>query len=88
MFVYLLSDRGQAVIKNNKRSYGNNLDKFEPGDLNESLCPNNDQFERIEAWEAAKVLELAHKNEKMAIELSNKLMDRILGSAKTESAVG
>ncbi|MFM7788281.1 MAG: hypothetical protein ACKO90_09025, partial [Microcystis panniformis] len=30
LFVYLLSDIGQEIIKINKRSYGDELDKFEP----------------------------------------------------------
>lgn len=78
LFVYFLSDIGQSIIKMNKRSYGDNLDKLEPGDLNECLCPNTKQFELIEDWEATKVIEIAKTNIKLAIGMSNKLIDRII----------
>lgn len=31
IFVYLISDVGQKLVKLNQRQYGNGLDKFEPG---------------------------------------------------------
>lgn len=77
LFVYLLSDIGQQIIKTNKRSYGNKLDKFEPGDLNDSLCPNQEQFEMISDEDAEKVIEIAKTDEKKAIEMSNKLIENI-----------
>ncbi len=77
LFVYLLSDIGQEIIKANKRSYGNNLDKFEPGDLNESLCPNQSQFGMIAENEAEKVIEIAGNDEKLAIQMSNSLIKKI-----------
>ncbi len=78
LFVYLLSDIGQEIIKTNKRSYGNNLDKFEPGDLNESLCPNQSQFATIRDREALEVINIAKTDEKLAIKASNDLIKRIL----------
>jgi adenine-specific DNA-methyltransferase len=78
LFVYLLSDIGQEIIKTNKRSYGNNLDKFEPGDLNESLCPNQQQFTLIDDTEALKVIDTAKTDEELAIQMSNKLIERII----------
>ncbi|MDO4574944.1 MAG: N-6 DNA methylase [Planctomycetia bacterium] len=39
LFLYLLSQAGRRVVMRNKRTYGNGLDKFEPGDLNQSLAP-------------------------------------------------
>lgn len=77
LFVYLLSDIGQEIIKANKRSHGNNLDKFGPGDLNESLCPNQSQFGMIAENEAEKVIEIAGNDEKMAIQMSNSLIQKI-----------
>lgn len=77
LFVYLLSDMGQNILKANKRSYGGNLDKFEPGDLNDSLCPNQTQFALIDEREALGVIELAAMDEKLAIDASNLLMERI-----------
>ena len=75
LFVYLLSDKGQEIIKANKRSYGDNLDKFEPGDLNVSLCPNQSQFALIEETEAQKVIDTAKTDEELAIQMSNKLIE-------------
>ncbi|HPY79899.1 MAG TPA: N-6 DNA methylase [Bacilli bacterium] len=37
LFCYLLTDLGQSILYQNKRSYGGGLDKFEPGDLNDAL---------------------------------------------------
>lgn len=85
LFTYLISDVGQKIIKANKRSYGDELDKFEPGDLNDSLCPNQKQFEMISREDAEKVIELASIDEKKAIELSNSLIMRIMSS--NQSAV-
>ena len=62
----------------NKRKYGGNLDKFEPGDLNETLCPNTNMFDKISEDDAEKVIEIAKKNEKRAIAMSNELMQTIL----------
>lgn len=78
LFVYLLSDVGQEIIKTNKRSYGDKLDKFEPGDLNDSLCPNPEQFALIDNREALEVIELAKTDEEAAIKASNQLIARIL----------
>ncbi len=77
LFVYFLSDVGQEIIKFNKRSYGDNLDKLEPGDLNESLCPNQSQFGLIADKEAERAIEVAKNNESMAIQISNALIQRI-----------
>lgn len=82
LFVYFLSDIGQEIIKSNKRSYGDNLDKFEPGDLNESLCPSQPQFEMIAEKEAEKVIEIAMNDEKMAIQMSNILIKRITNATQ------
>jgi adenine-specific DNA-methyltransferase len=78
LFVYLLSDTGQEIIKTNKRSYGDNLDKFEPGDLNESLCPNQKQFTLISDREAQKIIETAKTDEELAIKMSNQLIGRMI----------
>jgi len=80
LFIYFLSDSGQEIIKMNKRSYGNALDKLEPGDLNDCLCPNQDQLEMIEDWEAKKIIEMAKHSEERAIKISNQLIDRIINS--------
>lgn len=77
--MYLLSHIGQEIIKTNKRSYGNELDKFEPGDLNDSLCPSQKQFEMISNEDAEKVIDLAKVDEKKAIQMRcNILIERIM----------
>jgi adenine-specific DNA-methyltransferase len=83
LFIYLFSDRGQSIIKMNKRSYGNNLDKLEPGDLNDCLCPNQEQLLLIEDSEAERVIEVAKINEKLAIHISNDLVDRIINTQQS-----
>ncbi len=83
LFVYLLSDIGQEIIKTNKRSYGDELDKFEPGDLNDSLCPSQNQFEMIDDRDAEKVIDIAKIDEEMAIQMSNNLIERIMTPQKS-----
>ncbi|WP_024750281.1 N-6 DNA methylase [Crocosphaera subtropica] len=78
LFIYLISDVGQDIIKMNKRSYGNNLDKFEPGDLNNSYCPNIDQFNAMDKQKVNEILELVKIDEKEAILMSNKLIKSII----------
>ncbi len=83
LFVYLLSDTGQEILKANKRSYGDGLDKFEPGDLNDALCPSQKQFEVIDNEDAEKVIELAKIDEETAIQMSNDLIEKIMDIPKT-----
>ncbi|OGU14095.1 MAG: N-6 DNA methylase [Ignavibacteria bacterium GWB2_35_12] len=78
LFVYFLSDIGQAIIKLNKRVYGENLDKLEPGDLNDCFCPNLNQFALIRQEEAEKVIEIAKTNQELAVKMSNELIERII----------
>lgn len=78
LFIYLLSDIGQKIIQTNKRSYGDNLDKYEPGDLNNSLCPCQDQFELISEGDAKTVIDTAKTDEETAIRMCNELMKRII----------
>jgi len=80
LFVYFLSDVGQSIIKLNKRNYGDNLDKYEPGDLNECLCPNQNQFALIQKEEVEKVIEIAKTNQELAIKMSNELIERIINT--------
>ena len=85
LFVYLLSDIGQRIIKTNKRTYGNELDKFEPGDLNDSLCPSQKQFELIYDEDAQKVIDLSKIDEEAAIQMSNNLVERIINAQQGAS---
>ncbi|MEL4895373.1 HsdM family class I SAM-dependent methyltransferase [Crocosphaera sp. Alani8] len=78
LFIYLISDLGQEIIKMNKRSYGNNLDKFEPGDLNNSYCPSMQQFDLINEQETTQIIKIAKIDEKKAITMSNELIKQII----------
>ena len=80
LFVYLLSDKGQQIIKINKRSYGDELDKFEPGDLNDSLCPSQKQFEMIDDEDAKRAIELAKTDEEATIQMCNNLVEKIMNT--------
>ncbi|MGB5770601.1 MAG: N-6 DNA methylase, partial [Crocosphaera sp.] len=81
LFIYLISDWGQDIIKMNKRSYGNNLDKFEPGDLNDSYCPNIQQFALINNREVDDIMQTAKTDEKLAILMSNQLLKKIISKS-------
>jgi adenine-specific DNA-methyltransferase len=38
LFAYLLTDTAKEIFKDNQREYGDGLQKFEPNDINKSLC--------------------------------------------------
>jgi adenine-specific DNA-methyltransferase len=80
LFVYLFSDVGQEIIKANKRTYGDNLDKYEPGDLNDSLCPGQDQFDMIDDRDVEMIIEIAGTDEKKAIQMSNHMIGDIINA--------
>jgi adenine-specific DNA-methyltransferase len=44
LFLYLASDAGRQIISLSMRKYGDNLDKFEPNDLNTALVPSPSYF--------------------------------------------
>ena len=48
IYLYFISDLGQMVLKLNKRSYGKNLDKFEPNDLNNAMIPSLELLSQID----------------------------------------
>ena len=87
LFVYLISDLGQKILMTNKRQYGNNLDKFEPRDLNEGNCPTIAQFEQVlesdAMWRSHRplgtaIIEIAKTNEKEAIKQANVMVKAML----------
>jgi len=85
LFVYLLSDIGQEIIKTNKRSYGDDLDKFEPGDLNDCFCPNQNQFTLISNREAQEVIDAAKYDDELAVIMSNQLTERIINDQQNDA---
>ncbi len=78
LFLFLLSDTGQKIIKLNKRSYGNNLDKFEPNDLNTAFCPNRDQFEKLELEDVKAVIDILLKNSPDSQSQCNQLIEEFI----------
>ena len=83
LFVYLLSDQGQEVLKANKRSYGDDLDKFEPGDLNDCLCPSRAQLDLLDGDEVEKIVETAKTDEQTAIRMSNSLLEGVFAAGRS-----
>lgn len=83
LFVYLLSDQGQEVLKANKRSYGDDLDKFEPGDLNDCLCPSQAQLDLLDGDEVEKIVETAKTDEQTAIRMSNSLLEGVFAAGRS-----
>ena len=81
IFIYFLSDIGQSIMTLNKRAYGENLDKLEPGDLNDCLCPSQNQFALISQGEVEKIIETAKINQDLAIKMSNTLIEKITSPA-------
>ncbi len=88
LFVYLMSDTGQNILMTNKRQYGDGLDKFEPGDLNECYCPSVKQFDKVSDFDALKVIELAENNESEAIAEANILVERMLNDLPSKKGTG
>jgi len=64
LFAYLLTDISKDIFNDNRREYGNGLQKFEPNDINKSLMVDID---RIEKKDEEKILELYHQYRKSAL---------------------
>lgn len=47
LFLYLLSNVGHLILSSSMRKYGNNLNKFEPNDLNKAFVPSEDYLDNI-----------------------------------------
>ncbi len=61
LFAYLLTNISKDIFNDNRREYGNGLQKFEPNDINKALMVDID---KIEKKEEIKVLELYYKYRK------------------------
>ena len=71
------------MLKTNKRSYGDALDKFEPGDLNDCLCPSQAQLELLDGSEAERIVEVAKTDEQTAIQMSNGLLESVFTARRS-----
>lgn len=56
LFAYLLTDISRQIFNDNRREYGNGLEKFEPNDLNHSQVVNLDKVDLSEEKEIIKTL--------------------------------
>lgn len=48
IFLFLLSRRGREIVSRSKRQYGDGLEKFEPGDMNDTPVPGPGLLDAIE----------------------------------------
>lgn len=62
LFAYLLTDVSKKIFQDNRREYGNGLEKFEPNDLNSSLVVNLDCINLKEEITIIKLLQLYRKS--------------------------
>ena len=69
LFAYLLTDVAREIFEDNRREYGNGLQKFEPNDLNKAMMLN---LTLLDKKTENKILELYKKYRETAI---NKLPD-------------
>lgn len=82
LFIYFISSVGQEIIKTNKRMYGNGLDKFEPGDLNNCLCPSMEMFDALDENQAIEIIKTANSDECKAIQMADEVIKKILSPNK------
>lgn len=80
IFCYLLTPLAQEILLKNKREYGNNLDKFEPNDLNNAYVIN---INAIDMYWRKKILEIYQKlkyvdYDKQSIEELNGIFSNII----------
>lgn len=61
LFAYLLTDISKDIFNDNRREYGNGLQKFEPNDINKALMVDLDRIEKEDEYE---ILELYHNYRK------------------------
>lgn len=61
LFAYLLTDTSKDIFNDNRREYGNGLQKFEPNDINKALIVDID---KIGKKEEIGILKLYHKYRK------------------------
>ena len=73
LYLYLISDFGQKILKLNKRNYGAGLDKFEPNDLNRAFVPSIEQLDSIENNIALKIIKGLDSNTVKSLKKINEL---------------
>lgn len=71
LFLYFMSSTGRKLMTLNKRVYGEQLDKFEPGDLNGVLVPNSSFFASISSDFISKEIDCVRKTGSISVEAEN-----------------
>lgn len=77
LFVYLLSDLGNSILRSNQRKYGAGLMKFEPNDLNSSYAPSLRLFNGLEDRDVTDAILEIKNNPASAQLIANSLMSRL-----------
>jgi adenine-specific DNA-methyltransferase len=71
LFAYLLTDVAREIFEDNRREYGNGLQKFEPNDLNKAMMLDLTLLDK--------------KTENKIIELYKKLRETAINKSPDES---
>ena len=78
LFLFMLSDIGQKLMRENARIYGAKLHKFEPGDLNDVKVPSKDMFHTIPINMIYDNMNYVRKHGAIKQELNNRFTDMVL----------
>lgn len=81
LFLFLKSDIGKKIISQHKRKYGNNLNKFEPSDLNSILVPPPDKLDLIQNELVKEEIAYLRKNNQLSNHF-NKVITKIVLNEK------
>jgi adenine-specific DNA-methyltransferase len=83
LFAYLLTDVAREIFEDNRREYGNGLQKFEPNDLNKAMMLD---LTLLDKKTENKIIELYKKFRETAISKSpdNSFLDEINDIFKTK----
>ena len=70
LFLYLLSEVGHRILSSSMRKYGNQLDKFEPNDLNQAYVPSEDFLDSIPSSHADDLMNRLNQGENIHEEIN------------------
>ncbi len=76
LFAYLLTDISRQIFNDNRREYGNGLEKFEPNDLNRSKVVDLDKVDLNEVQEIIRILN-KYRNGVLRKEEDTSLLDKL-----------
>ena len=64
-FAYLLTEVSKDIFNDNRREYGNGLQKFEPNDINKAMIVD---LSKIDVQDEQKILKLYHEYRQSSME--------------------